>query len=244
MHDITTKLITTSLPSQLHFQATKKLIKLADFEDDDLEMMDDSDDAASDDASDFDEDLDPDKIEVPGETNCFSFPFTSLIHLFITTKIIPFSLPKRRRQRSRNGSVLHRHCNNIRRDSDKSAKDRHQLAVPQQVHQNRNAFDGVVIDKANCHQRHRQPQHQRWQTNSLHSAKGEHSQQPSPIEHKYIFRWDSSAMIVDVHVRCDPICLHFLFLSLSFPPISFAFCLVQPRFSAWALEAEHSFRVV
>lgn len=54
------------------FQATKKLIKLADFEDDDLEMMDDSDDAASDDASDFDEDLDPDKIEVPGEKIEFS----------------------------------------------------------------------------------------------------------------------------------------------------------------------------
>lgn len=47
----------------LIFQATKKLIKLADFEDDDLDMND-SDDAS--DASDFDEDLDPDKIEVPG----------------------------------------------------------------------------------------------------------------------------------------------------------------------------------
>jgi hypothetical protein len=46
-------------------QATKKLIKLADFEDDEIEM--DDSDGGSDDVSDFDEDLDPDKIEVPGE---------------------------------------------------------------------------------------------------------------------------------------------------------------------------------
>jgi hypothetical protein len=42
------------------------LIKLADFEDDDIEM-DDSDGPSDDDVSDFDEDLDPDKIEVPGD---------------------------------------------------------------------------------------------------------------------------------------------------------------------------------
>lgn len=41
------------------------MIKLADFEDDDLEM--DDSDPSEDDASDFDEDLDPDKIEVPGK---------------------------------------------------------------------------------------------------------------------------------------------------------------------------------
>lgn len=37
---------------------------LAELEDDDLEMDDSNDDS---DASDFDEDLDPDNIEVPGE---------------------------------------------------------------------------------------------------------------------------------------------------------------------------------
>lgn len=45
-------------------QATKKLKAFSEFDDDDLDMDNDSDDVS--DGSDFDEDLDPDKIEVPG----------------------------------------------------------------------------------------------------------------------------------------------------------------------------------
>lgn len=49
----------------MRLQATKTKDPFADFDDDEVEMVNDSDDES--DASDFDEDLDPDKIEVPGE---------------------------------------------------------------------------------------------------------------------------------------------------------------------------------
>lgn len=53
---------------QLHClsQATKKLNAFADLDDDDIEM-DDSENDVDSETSDFDDDLDPDKIEVPGE---------------------------------------------------------------------------------------------------------------------------------------------------------------------------------
>lgn len=51
------------ITSPYALQATKTKDPFADFVDDEVEM--DSDDES--DASDFDDDLDPDKIEVPGE---------------------------------------------------------------------------------------------------------------------------------------------------------------------------------